>query len=227
MGTLRVISVYGVVLVSLLCIVSISLAVPVGAQQSDGGIPAGTPATASNPDDPNAAPTTITIASEGCDRVAEGATVTLADGDAAQPTQLRLTDGEEDVEITETGGQIEITGPADEDIYQQGTFLDPNDESFDDTNGESTVVASTGITGCAQTTGTAGTTNTAPDGEGAAPADDEGPDDQQYGDRKADVIVETVPDKPLPKTGGFPLLFGAGLVLLVATSFGSRVIGRR
>jgi len=153
MGTRRVISLSGATFVSLLCIVLILSAVPVGAQESD-GIPPGTPARGSNPDNPSSPPNTITIASEGCDQVEDGATVTLEDGDAAQPTQVRLVDGTQGIEITETGGQIEIDGPDDEDIYQQGVFLDPNDTSFDDTDGVTAVVTSTGITGCAQTTGT-------------------------------------------------------------------------
>jgi hypothetical protein len=212
----------GATFVFLLFIVLVLSAVPVGAQESAGGVPAGTPATASTPDDSGAEPSTITVASEGCDRVEKGATVTLADRDAAQPTQVRLADGKKGIEITETGGQIRITGPANKDIYEQGKFLDPNDAAFDDTDGVTAVVTSTGITGCAQITGAT------QDGGGGERADDDGPDDQQYGDdRKANVIVETVPDKPLPKTGGSPLLVGGGLMLLAAAVLGSRMIGRR
>jgi len=176
---------------------------------------------------PDSPPDTITVASEGCDQVGEGASVTLADGDAAQPTEVRLTDGRGGVEITETGGQIQITGPPDEDIYQQGVFLDPDDASFDDANGVTTVVTSTGITGCAQTTGTAQTTGNPQDGEGGQPTGGEEADDQQYGDERGEVILKTVPEKPLPKTGGIPVLVGAGLMLAAATVLGSRVIGRR
>ena len=57
------------------------------------------------------------------------------------------------------------------------------------------------------------------------------PADQQYEKEpppgKEDVIIKTVPDKPLPKTGGFPLFLGAGFMLLAATVLGLRVIGRR
>jgi hypothetical protein len=60
---------------------------------------------------------------------------------------------------------------------------------------------------------------------------DPNPGSQQYDEEpppgKGKVILKTVPDKPLPKTGGFPLPFGAGLMLLAATIFGSRVIDRR
>ncbi len=226
------ISISGATFFSLLCIVLILSVVPVGAQESD-GIPPGTPARASNPDNPSSPPDTIIVASEGCDQVEEGATVTLEDGDAAQPTQVRLVDGTQDIEITEADGRIEIKGPPDEDIYQQGVFLDPSDTSFDDADGVTAVVTSTGITGCAQTTGTArdpdGVAPADDDGaDGSARADDDGADDRQYADdRKVDVIIKTVPDKPLPKTGGSPLLLGAGLMLLAATVLGSRVIGRR
>jgi hypothetical protein len=70
------------------------------------------------------------------------------------------------------------------------------------------------------------------DGEACEDFDyDLNPADQQYEKEpppgKDDVIIKTVPDKPLPKTGGFPLFLGAGFMLLAATVLGSRVIGRR
>lgn len=41
---------------------------------------------------------------------------------------------------------------------------------------------------------------------------------------KEDVIIKTVPDKPLPKTGGVSLLLGAGLLLACATGLFVRVL---
>jgi hypothetical protein len=46
---------------------------------------------------------------------------------------------------------------------------------------------------------------------------------QQYG-----VIEKSIPNKKvLANTGGFPLLAGAGLLLLASIAVGSMVIGRR
>ncbi len=118
--------------------------------------------------------------------------------------------------------EVRIEGPTGDFIGNHATY--PGGEDSFDTDGDNTVAGSTGITGCAQTTGmlTAGH-----GGDGAA-TDDDGADDQQYAnDRKKNVIIKTVPDKPLPKTGGSPLLLGAGLMLLAATVLGARVIGRR
>ncbi len=211
MGTLRVITKYDAALVSLLFIVLIAIAVPVGAQESDGGIPAGTPARGSNPENASDNPTLITIAVSGC-TVSEGASVTVEDGDG---TTARFVDGQRGIEIMGADGEVRIEGPTGDFIGNHA--VETSDPGFD-TDGDYAVVSSAGI--ACRTAGE-------PSGEGDEDADDDGPDDQQYGDRKEDVIVETVPDKPLPKTGGFPLLFGAGLMLLAATFFGSRVIGRR
>ena len=52
---------------------------------------------------------------------------------------------------------------------------------------------------------------------------------QQYDDEpptREDVVVKTVPDKPLPKTGGFPLLMGAGVLLACAAVLSVRVLRR-
>lgn len=53
--------------------------------------------------------------------------------------------------------------------------------------------------------------------------------DQQYNDEpptKEAVIVNTIPDKPLPKTGGISLVAGAGLLLVCATVLSIRVLRR-
>lgn len=54
---------------------------------------------------------------------------------------------------------------------------------------------------------------------------------QQYDDEpplgEDDVIVKTVPEKPLPNTGGIPLLALAGLLLVASIVVGYVVIGRR
>lgn len=230
MSTRCVISLSGATFVFLLCIVLIASAVPVGAQGSD-GIPPGTTASGSNPGSPSSPPNTITIASEGC-QVAEGASVTLRDdeGDTEATFTDDPNDDPEQIQITAPNGRVKIEGPEDGFIGDLATF--PTDDDAFSTRGNYVVVSSTGITGCAQTTGTARDADdvapTDDDGaDGVARPADDGADDQQYGDRKEIVIVETVPDKPLPKTGGFPLLVGAGLMALAATVLGSRVIGRR
>ena len=52
--------------------------------------------------------------------------------------------------------------------------------------------------------------------------------DRQYGSEpppgKKAVIITTIPDKPLPKTGGFPLVVGAGLLLGSAAILGVRIL---
>lgn len=51
---------------------------------------------------------------------------------------------------------------------------------------------------------------------------------QQYGEREINVIVDTIPDdKVLTNTGGWSILVGAALMLVVSTVVGSKVIGRR
>lgn len=53
-----------------------------------------------------------------------------------------------------------------------------------------------------------------------------GPDDQQYENepKKDDVIIITIPDKPLPKTGGFPLFVGAAMLLTCAAALAVRIL---
>lgn len=209
MGAWRVTLISGAIFVTLLCIALILSVGPVGAQESD-GIPPGTPARGSNPESPSDTPRLITIAVSGC-TVSEGASVTVEDGDG---TTARFVDEQRGIEITGVNDEIRIEGPPGDFI---GNHAETSDPGFD-ADGDYAVVRSTNIS-CL----TAGT----PSGEGDEGAADNGPDDQQYGDRKENVIIKTVPDKPLPKTGGFPLLIGAGLMALVVTVLGARVIGRR
>ena len=220
MDARRVSLISGATFVSLLCIALILSAVPVGAQESGGGIPTGTPARGTDTGNTNDPPDLVTIAVNDC-TVSPGASVILEDGDG---TQAQVVNGEEQVTITATNSGIEIRVTSGDFIGDHATYSS-SDRSFD-TDGDYTVAGSEGITGCAQTTGTARDADD--DGaNGAAPTNNDGPDDQQYGDRKENVIIKTVPDKPLPKTGGFPLLAGAGLMALAATLLGARVIGRR
>jgi hypothetical protein len=153
------------------------------------------------------------IAASGC-TVAADATVTVEDEDG---TQVALTNGV-NVVISANADQVTIVGSdpnGNLDVRPSGG--DGQFGSADQTV-EGTVVESTGFT-CEDDTGT--NTQRGDDAGG------EEADDQQYGDERSEVILKTVPDKPLPKTGGFPLLVGAGLMVLAATVLGSRVIGRR
>jgi hypothetical protein len=134
-------------------------------------------------------------------------TVRSVDGGGQPGSSVELVNGQDDVQIQQEQTEIVI------DRADQGNL----DAAL--TGGVGEVVESTGFT-CQDDTGT-NTQRTNNDAGG-----DE-PDDQQYGDERAEVIIKTVPDKPLPKTGGFPVLFGAGLMLVAATVLGSRVIGRR
>ena len=137
--------------------------------------------------------------------------MTVEDGDG---TTAQFVDGQRGIEITGADGEVRIEGPTGGFIGDHA--VETSDPGFY-TDGDYAVVSSVGI--ACQTAGE-------PSGEGDEDAGGGEADDQQYGDRKEDVIIETVPDKPLPKTGGFPLLVGAGLMLLTATILGSRVIRR-
>ena len=71
-----------------------------------------------------------------------------------------------------------------------------------------------------------------PDGDGNAcePFEDDagegGPAQTQYGavNDPADVVDDTTPGKPLPKTGGIPLVLGAGVLLACATLLSVRLL---
>jgi hypothetical protein len=111
------------------------LAVPAPAQESP---LTGTPAQGSNPDSPSSPPDVVTIAAQGC-TVSEGASITLEDPDG---TQAQFVDGQLDIEVTSTGGQITIVGPNDDYIGDHA--VSSSDPGFD-TAGDYTVVTTTGI----------------------------------------------------------------------------------
>ena len=163
-------------------------------------LPTGTTATGSNPDNTSAPPDVVTIQAESC-TVDEGASVTLADVDG---TEAIFADGEQGIEITSTERELTIKGPNDENLSDHATF-ETTDQSFD-TDGDYTVVTSTGVT-CVATS-----------------ADAANADDAQYDEEKVEEDVIKIPDKKrLTKTGGMPLpgtvflalaLIGAGYSVL-------------
>src|SRR5215204_6520576 len=110
-------------------------ALPTPAQES---LLTGTPAQGTNPDSPNSPPDVVTIAAQGC-TVSEGASITLEDPDG---TQAQFVDGQLDIEIISTGGQIRIVGPDNNYIGDQA--FSSSDPGFD-TAGDYTVVTTTGI----------------------------------------------------------------------------------
>jgi hypothetical protein len=102
------------------------------------GIPAGTPAPGTNPDNPSSPPNTITIGVESC-TVSEGASITVEDGDG---TEARFVDGSKAIEITGTQNEITIEGPPGDFIGNHA--VSTSDPGFD-TDGDYTVVTSSGI----------------------------------------------------------------------------------
>jgi hypothetical protein len=111
------------------------LAVPAPAQESP---LTGTPAQGSNLDSPSSPPDVVTIAAQGC-TVSEGASITLEDPDG---TQAQFIDGQLDIEITSTSGQISIVGPNDDYIGDHA--VSSSDPGFDSA-GDYAVVSTTGI----------------------------------------------------------------------------------
>jgi hypothetical protein len=111
---------------------------PALAQQAGTGPAAGTPATGTNPDNPAGNPDLITIPAVGCD-VTPGASVTVEDGDGTTAT---FVDGQAGITITSTGSELEVEGPNDQNL---GDLVETSDPGFD-TDGDYTVVSTTGIT---------------------------------------------------------------------------------
>ena len=184
---------------ALFCVVLVLLVVPAGAQD-DGGIPPGTAANGSNPDNPSDTPRIITIAASGC-TVAAGASITLEDGDG---TQAIFTDGERGITIISQDGRPRIEGPPGDFIGNHATFP-TSDESFD-TDGDYSVVSSTGVTGCRG--GNAA-------GDGAGPAQDQYEDSGDVSN-PSDTVPNTTSETPIPDTGGPPYLALGALLLMVA-----------
>jgi hypothetical protein len=208
MGMRRAVSIASTVLV-LMCILLILVAAPVGAQDS-GGIPPGTAANGVDTDDNNSPPDVVLVAADAC-TVSPGASITLEDGDG---TQARFVDGELEVSISEQDGSPKIEGPVSDFIGDHATFPDA-DTAFD-TDGDYSVVASSGIT-CE----VAGRAN-----DDGTPAGDQytnkppGPVDNPKG------VMPGTGAKKVPNTGGPPIVLGA-LVLLGAALIAGRGILKR
>jgi len=197
----RVLSLAGTSFV-LLCIVLVLVAVPAGAQDT-GGIPPGTDAIGVDTDNNNSPPDVIEVAANDC-TVSPGASITLEDGDG---TQAIFTDKERGITISAPNGRPKIVGPVGDFIGDHATFPDA-DTAFD-TDGDYSVVTSTGVT-C----GSGGTTA----------ADDQykpGPVNNPKG-----VMPETVVVNKVPNTGGPPYIALAAVALLSMALIAGRAILR-
>jgi hypothetical protein len=197
----RVLSLAGTSFV-LSCFALILVAVPVVAQDS-GGIPSGTAATGVDTDNNNSPPDVIDVAASDC-TVSPGASITLEDGDG---TRAVFTDKERGITISAPNGRPKIVGPAGDYIGDHATFPDA-DTAFD-TDGDYSVVSSTGVT-CG--------------GGGTTAADDQyrpGPVNNPKG-----VMPETVVVDKVPKTGGPPYIALAAVALLSVALIAGRAILR-
>ena len=123
----------------MLCIFLILSVLPAGAQDS-GGIPPGTPANGVDTGNTNDPPDVVVVATDDC-TVSPGASITLEDGDGTQGT---FTDGERGITITAPDGSPRIEGPSGDFVGNHATF--PTSDTAFDTDGDYTVVSSTGVT---------------------------------------------------------------------------------
>jgi hypothetical protein len=216
----RAVSLAGAVFV-LICIVVVLVALPAGAQDG-GGIPPGTAANGVDTDNNNSPPDVILVEADAC-TVSPGASITLEDGDG---TQAIFTDGEREITISDENGSPKIEGPVDDYIGDHATFPD-TDTAFE-TDGDYTVVSSTGIT-CEG--------GDAADDDATPPADDKKvtPVEDQYkpGEKPGDVAnpKDVVPDtavkgKKIPDTGGPPYIALAAIALLTVALIAGRGILR-
>jgi len=174
------------------------LATPVGAQES-GGIPPGTAATGVDTDNNNSPPDVIDFAASDC-TVSPGASITLEDGDG---TRAVFTDQQRGITISAPNGRPTIVGPPGDYVGDHATFPDA-DTAFD-TDGDYSVVSSTGVT-CG--------------GGGTTAADDQyrpGPVDNPKG-----VMPETVVVRKVPRTGGPPYIALAAVALLAVALIAGR-----
>jgi hypothetical protein len=200
-GVRRVRSLAGTSFV-LLCFALVQLVAPAGAQES-GGIPPGTAATGVDTDNTNSPPDLIEVAASDC-TVSPGASITLEDGDG---TRAVFTDQQREITILAQDGSPTIVGPTSDYIGDHATFPD-TDTSFD-TDGDYSVVSSTGVT-CG--------------GGGATAADVQykpGPVDNPKG-----VMPETVVVRKVPRTGGPPYIALAAVALLSVALIAGRAILR-
>jgi hypothetical protein len=192
---------------ALLCVVLVLFVLPAGAQDG-GGIPPGTAANGVDTDNNNSPPDVIVVAATGC-TVAAGASITLEDGDG---TRAIFTDGDRGITIVSQNGHPRIEGPVGDFVGDHARFP-TSDESFD-TDGDYSVVSSTGVTGCT--------------GGGAAPAEDQygsGNNDTGNVDNPKDVVPDTTSSKQIPDTGGPPYLaFGALILMFAALLVGRGVL---
>ena len=184
------------------CFVLVLIGSPVEAQES-GGIPPGTAATGVDTDNTNSPPDLIEVAASDC-TVSPGASITLEDGDG---TRAVFTDQQRGITISAQDGSPTIAGPTGDYIGDHATFPD-TDTAFD-TDGDYSVVSSTGVT-CG--------------GGGTTAADDQyraGPVDNPKG-----VMPETVVVRKVPKTGGPPYIALAAVALLSVALIAGRAILR-
>jgi hypothetical protein len=184
------------------CFVLVLVAVPVGAQDN-GGIPPGTAATGVDTDNNNSPPDVIEVVASDC-TVLPGAAITLEDGDG---TRAVFTDKERGITISAPNGRPTIVGPTGDYIGDHATFPDA-DTAFD-TDGDYSVVSSTGVT-C----GGGGTT--AADAQYAP-----GPINDPKG-----VMPETIVVRKVPRTGGPPYITLAAFALLSVALIAGRAILR-
>jgi hypothetical protein len=198
----RAVSLVGAVF-ALFCVVLVLLVVPAGAQ--DGGIPPGTAANGVDTDNNNSPPDVIVVEASGC-TVAAGASITLEDGDG---TRAIFTDGDRGITIISQDGRPRIEGPPGDFIGDHARFP-TSDESFD-TDGDYSVVSSTGVSGCRG--GNAG-------GDTTGPAQDQYPDSEV--NNPDDVIPDTSSNRQIPDTGGPPYLAVSALLLM----FAALLVGR-
>jgi hypothetical protein len=198
----RMVSLVGAVL-ALLFVALVLLVVPAGAQ--DGGIPPGTAANGVDTDNNNSPPDVIVVAASGC-TIAAGASITLEDGDG---TRAIFTDGDRGITIISQDGRPRIEGPPGDFIGDHARFP-TSDEAFD-TDGDYSVVSSTGVTDCRG---------------GDAGGDDTDAAQDQYdpGDvsNPSDTVPNTSSDKQIPDTGGPPYLALGALLLML----GALLVGR-
>jgi len=215
----RAVSLAGATFV-LLCIVFVLVAFPVGAQDS-GGIPPGTAANGVDTDNNNSPPDVILVEADAC-TVSQGASITVEDGDG---TQAIFTDQQREITISaEDDGVLRIEGPVDDFIGDHATFPDA-DTAFD-TDGDYSVVSSTGIT-CEG--GDAPDDATSPPDDKFAPVDDQYKPGDQPGDvdNPKDVVPGTDAGKEIPNTGGPPYIVLAAVALLSGALIAGHSILRR
>jgi hypothetical protein len=203
MGMRRTVSLSGAVFALLLCATLVLFVLPAGAQ--DNGIPPGTPAKGVDTDDNNSPPDVVVVAASDC-TVSPGASITLEDYDG---TRAIFTDKERGITISAPDGQPRIEGPPGDFVGDHATF--PTGDTAFDTDGDYSVVTSTGVT--CRGGGTNPTDDQYSDGKTPPPGEVNDPDD---------VVPGSSTNKKIPPTGGPPLLTLGALMLLSA----ALVVGR-